>query len=95
MPTASETLACFVLTDCTMIRLLDTVDRLHTGLDYHLARQNLLVSNLAHVDTPGFRPVDLERGGSFSTQMHVAMSATDSAHLGAPAPGNEAFRVVS
>jgi len=41
--------------------LFDGVDRLRGSLDYHLARHNLLTANLAHVDTPGYRPVDLER----------------------------------
>ena len=66
--------------------LLDAVDRLHAGLDYHLARHNLLTSNLAHLDTPNYRPLDLERGqSSFEGAMHVALTATDPGHLGGAA----------
>jgi flagellar basal-body rod protein FlgB len=64
--------------------LLDAVERLHVGLDYHLARHNLLASNLAHLDTPGYKPVDLQRpASSFHAQMQVAMAETDPRHLGA------------
>ncbi len=63
--------------------LLDGVDRLHAGLDYHLARHNLLTANLTHVDTPNYKPVDLDRGavqaagapGDFSAALKVEMQA--------------------
>jgi flagellar basal-body rod protein FlgB len=62
--------------------LIDNAEHLRAALDYHLDRHNLLASNLAHIDTPGYKPVDLERTGvGFSTEMHVAMTATDSAHM--------------
>jgi flagellar basal-body rod protein FlgB len=67
--------------------LLDSVDRLRVGLDYHLARHNVLVSNLAHVDTPGYRPVDLERV-EFAGALEQAMKPE-----GAP-QGTFAFEVV-
>jgi flagellar basal-body rod protein FlgB len=69
--------------------LLDAVQRLHVGLDYHLARHNLLTSNLAHLDTPNYKPLDLERtpaGGTFHAAMQVALAQTDPGHLGAAAP---------
>lgn len=78
--------------------LLDACQRLQTGLDYHLARHNLLASNLTHVDTPGFQPLDLERTGtSFEAQMHLALAQTDGEHLGtSPHPETSAdWRVVN
>jgi len=78
--------------------LLDAVHSLQAGLDYHLARQNLLTANLAQIDTPNFRPLDLTRGGTnFSSAMHVALEATDPAHFGQAATGDslhENFQVV-
>jgi flagellar basal-body rod protein FlgB len=66
-----------------MMRLLDAVSGLHSGLDYHLARENLLVSNLAHADTPGYVPKDATRPtGSFAGALAVAMETTDARHLG-------------
>jgi len=69
--------------------LLDAVDRLRVGLDYHLQRHNVLVSNLAQAETPGYKPLDLERG-SFDGAMGVALAATSHGHFGTEAtPGGE------
>jgi flagellar basal-body rod protein FlgB len=63
--------------------VFSAVDPLRAALDYHLDRQNVLASNVAHVDTPGYRPNDLERidQTGFSAAMGVAMSRTNEAHL--------------
>jgi flagellar basal-body rod protein FlgB len=64
--------------------LLDAVEQLHVGLDYHLARHNILASNLAHLDTPDFKPLDLQRSASsFQVAMQLALVQTDPGHLGA------------
>ncbi len=63
--------------------LLKGVGRLHAGLDYHLARHNVLAANLSHLDTPNFRPQDLERpNAGFDGRMKVALASTDPGHLG-------------
>ena len=66
-----------------MSSVFSAVDPLRAALDYHLDRQNVLASNVAHVDTPGYRPNDLERvdQAGFSAAMGVAMSRTNEAHL--------------
>jgi flagellar basal-body rod protein FlgB len=66
------------------MRILDSVAKLQAGLDYHLARHNLLVANLAHVDTPDFHPLNLERSApaSFSSSLATEMSKTSEGHLG-------------
>jgi len=71
--------------------LLDSVERLRTGLDYHLQRHNVLVSNLAQAETPGYRPVDLART-DFEGTLSVAVAKTEAGHI-APAGGN-GFQVV-
>jgi flagellar basal-body rod protein FlgB len=60
-----------------------SVDPLRAALDYHLDRQNVLASNVAHVDTPGYRPNDLERidQSGFSAALGVAMTRTNERHL--------------
>ncbi len=69
-----------------MAAVFAPIDSLHAALDYHLERHNVLMSNVAHVDTPNYRPVDLERvdGGSFESALNVAMSRTNPAHLTNP-----------
>jgi flagellar basal-body rod protein FlgB len=74
--------------------LIDTVEHLKTGLDYHLARHNLLASNLAHLDTPGYTTVDLQRG-KFEGALHVALDTTHGAHLAGSTHTEQGFRVVS
>ncbi len=69
--------------------LLDSVQRLHAGLDYHLARHNLLTSNLAHLDTPNYKPLDLQRPDeSFHAAMQVALAQTSPMHLGPTGEGS-------
>jgi flagellar basal-body rod protein FlgB len=58
---------------------------LQRSLDYHLERHNVLSSNVAHVDTPGYRPKDLARvdAPGFDAAMGVAMRRTSETHLSA------------
>jgi flagellar basal-body rod protein FlgB len=67
--------------------LFSGVASLHASLDYHLERHNVLASNVAHVDTPGFRPNDLARvdPADFSQVLNVAMERTAPGHLAGPA----------
>lgn len=72
--------------------LFTGIDRLNGTLDYHLERQNILVSNVAHVDTPGYVPKDLARidnpASGSATQFQVVMAQTSASHLADPvAPG--------
>lgn len=72
--------------------LIDSVEHLRGALDYHLSRHNLLASNLAHIDTPGYKPVDLERTGEkFAGALHVALESTQAGHISSShgAPGGE------
>ncbi len=83
--------------DCTdsAMRILDGVEHLRAALDYHLARHNLLTANLAHVDTPGFKPLDLQRSGAFEGAMQTALATTQPGHIALPhATNGESWRVV-
>lgn len=65
-----------------MLDAFASVAALQTALDYHLERHNLLVSNIAHVDTPGYRPVDLAREtDSFGQMLGLSLKRTDDRHL--------------
>jgi len=69
-----------------MADLFASIQPLHSALDYHLERHSVLASNVAHVDTPGFKPNDLARvetadGTSFDGALNVAMRRTNEAHL--------------
>lgn len=66
-----------------MIGIFRGIELGHRALDYHLERANVLAGNVANVDTPGFRPLELvrpeERGSSGAS---LALTGTDGAHLG-------------
>ncbi len=44
------------------MRIFDGVDGLTEAMSYHRDRHTVLAGNVANLDTPGYRPVDLERG---------------------------------
>lgn len=78
-----------------MSQLFANVQPLAWALDYHVARHNLITSNIANVDTPGFRPREvtfeneLERLGGT-----LALEETREGHLPNPdAPGPGSMRV--
>lgn len=77
-----------------MMGILDTAERIHRGLDFHLQRHNLLTSNLAHIDTPGYRPLDLSRGASFEDELNAALAVTDPQHISGSRPTSERFAVI-
>jgi len=63
-----------------MKTLFDTVDQLQTAMTFHRERHSVLAGNVANVDTPGYKPLDLERldpsGGG-----PAAMATTNAHHL--------------
>src|ERR1044071_9542408 len=70
-----------------MSDLFSAIGSLHGALDYHLERHTVLSSNIAHVDTPGYRPHDLRRvdpAQSFDNALSVAMERTNTAHFQLP-----------
>jgi flagellar basal-body rod protein FlgB len=77
------------------MRIIDSVEHLRASMDYHLARHNLLTANLAHVDTPGFRPLDLQRAGAFEGALQSALTTTQPGHIALSHTGNgEGWHVV-
>lgn len=69
-----------------MSTIFGAIHPLQAALDYHLERHTVLASNIAHVDTPGYRPSDLARAehAGFGSVLGVAMAKTDGAHLTGP-----------
>lgn len=65
------------------VNLFAGIERMHGALDYHLERHNLLLTNVAHVDTPGYVPKDMTRaeGASFASALETNLRRTDPRHL--------------
>ncbi|MDQ2645281.1 MAG: flagellar basal body rod protein FlgB [Myxococcota bacterium] len=70
-----------------MSNLFANIAPLQASLDYHMDRHNVLSSNIAHVDTPGYKPSDLARVESteFANALGVAMERTNPLHMNAGA----------
>jgi flagellar basal-body rod protein FlgB len=78
--------------------LFSGLEPYHRALDFHLERHNLLAANVAHVDTPNYKPRDLERTtssvSSFERVFQVQLERTNLAHLAsASAPESGEGRV--
>jgi flagellar basal-body rod protein FlgB len=67
------------------------IDRLRGALDYHVSRHNVLSSNIANAETPGFKPLELlreqEHKGPEGT---LPMAVTAEGHVGAKQPDGQA-----
>jgi flagellar basal-body rod protein FlgB len=50
---------------------LSGLDTLQSALTYHRERHTVLAGNVANLDTPGYRPVDLTRSTSDATRLAV------------------------
>jgi flagellar basal-body rod protein FlgB len=59
-------------------RIYDSIDRLTGAMSYHRDRHAVLAGNVANLDTPGYRPADLER---MSAGSPGTMTRTDPGHL--------------
>lgn len=68
--------------------LFENIGPLSQALNYHVERHNLIASNVANADTPGYRPREMtfestlgEFGG------HIAVEQTTEGHLGTSSGG--------
>jgi flagellar basal-body rod protein FlgB len=69
-----------LLSDCVMSELLN-VSAFHRALDYHSERHNVLASNIANANTPGFEPKELLRVEANEFRGTLAMTRTEHTHL--------------
>ncbi|MFT5353253.1 MAG: flagellar basal-body rod protein FlgB [Polyangiales bacterium] len=65
-----------------MSGIFDPLSHGHRALNYHMERHNVLASNVANIDTPGFNPSELVREVDSPTQTG-APAATHRSHIGA------------
>lgn len=53
-------------------------DTMANGLTFHRRRHSVLAGNVANADTPGYRPIDLERG--FDSPLELSLDRTSALH---------------
>jgi flagellar basal-body rod protein FlgB len=66
--------------------LFDGVDRMEGAMTFHRERHSVLAGNVANVDTPGYRPLDLEQTAAGEAGVG-AMAATAPGHMQAGSAG--------
>jgi flagellar basal-body rod protein FlgB len=70
-----------------MSDMFSGVDRLRGALDYHVSRHNVLSSNIANAETPGFKPFELVRDEQpDGPQASLPLAVTNEGHAGAVSP---------
>lgn len=68
-----------------MSGIFDPLQRANRALDYHLERHNVLASNVANIDTPGFNPAELIRevdSPDRADGKSVRAATTHASHIG-------------
>ena len=70
-----------------MSDLFRGVDAQRRALDFHLSRHNVLASNLANSETPGFKPLELLRDTDKQQLSVPALTVSNEGHI-ATAPLN-------
>ncbi len=58
---------------------LSTIDTLQAALTYHRERHTVLAGNVANLDTPGYRPLDLQRHAEDGNP--AALATTNEHHI--------------
>jgi flagellar basal-body rod protein FlgB len=67
-----------------MSDLFRGVDAQRRALDFHVSRHNVLASNLANAETPGFRPMELLRDTDKTELPLAPMAASAEGHFAGP-----------
>lgn len=78
-----------------MSEMFSAVSQLHQALDFHARRHNVLSSNVANTDTPGFQPQELQRADEGSFEATLRMAATAQGHIPVGAEGGGDMVVAS
>jgi flagellar basal-body rod protein FlgB len=78
-----------------MSELFSNIKPLQRALDYHSERHNVVASNIANANTPGFRPQELLRADTPDFSATLPLARTEQAHLATiDAPGRRGTDLV-
>jgi len=66
-----------------MTGLFANVAALQRSLDFHSERHNVIASNIANANTPGFQPLELLRAEQSELGGSLPLARTEGAHIGA------------
>ena len=78
-----------------MIRLFDkSIDRLTNGLEFASRRHEVLAKNVANIETPGYRALDVTFEDFLSPARIAAGANAPQVNIGSGAPGDPRAQVV-
>jgi flagellar basal-body rod protein FlgB len=79
-----------------MKALLGSVDQMSNAMSFHRERHSVLASNVANIDTPNYKPIDLEiiPEGESGSPLGVVLEQTAAGHM-ASAGGTMTGQVVA
>ncbi len=64
--------------------MYDAVNRMQEAMTFHRNRHSVVAGNVANLDTPGYKPLDLERLPANASLNAHQMTRTDKGHIAAP-----------
>jgi len=64
-----------------MKTLLGSVDTMSNAMSFHRERHSVLASNVANIDTPNYKPIDLEIIPEGDASLGVVLQRTAEGHL--------------
>lgn len=63
------------------MRVYDAVNRMQRAMTYHRNRHSVVAGNIANLDTPGYKPMDLERVPESASINAARVARTHKRHL--------------
>ncbi|MCP4448375.1 MAG: flagellar basal body rod protein FlgB [Myxococcales bacterium] len=63
------------------MRVYEAVDQMQRAMTFHRNRHSTIAGNIANLDTPGYKPMDLERLPANSALNAGSMARTDDRHI--------------
>jgi flagellar basal-body rod protein FlgB len=72
-----------------------TIDMLSGMLDYRSTRHKVIISNIANIDTDGFKPLDISFKQILGKSNSIRMATTDPEHIGVQEEGGGQVEVIT
>jgi len=63
------------------MKVFDAVDRMQQAMTFHRDRHSVIAGNVANLDTPGYKPLDLERLPEGSAANAGSLAKTNEGHI--------------
>jgi len=76
------------------MKVYDSVDRMQQAMTFHRNRHSVVAGNIANLDTPGYKPMDLERLPAAASLNAHRMVRTHKSHIGVSPMSNSNAKTI-